>query len=206
MKRATPRFSAATFMSIFGCRRLELIASRRPTSAPCRRGSPSTSGVLPSSDTSDASIFMWRHAGLSTARLFDAVDVGLHRAAAPRLAARRQLEVDAAFRSAADAAAAARRLRPGLADQRVDVLEEVGMILDELAHADVHALLVAFGDEDDVHRQLAGDRLDRHQRVPLRHLRPLASWSRRGRSGPSCTAPARRCALRTAAQSRRRAA
>ncbi len=31
----------------------------------------------------------------------------------------------------------------------------VGMILDELAQADVHALLVAFGDEDQIHRQLA---------------------------------------------------
>src|SRR5919198_4634788 len=47
------------------------------------------------------------------------------------------------------------------------------MILDELADADVHALLVAFRDEHDVPRQLAGDRLDRHQGVQLRHLRPL---------------------------------
>ena len=106
--------------------------------------------------------------------LVRAVDVGLHRAAPPRLAARRQLEVDAAFGSAADAAAAARRLRPGLANQGIDVLEEVGMILDELADADVHPLFVAFSDEDDVDRQLAGDRLDRHQRLPLRMLRPLA--------------------------------
>src|SRR5205814_8611807 len=62
-----------------------------------------------------------------------AVDVGLHGTAAPRLAARRQLDVDAAFGPAADAAAAARRLLTRLADERVDVLEEVGMILDELA-------------------------------------------------------------------------
>ena len=30
---------------------------------------PSISGVLPSSETSDASILMWRQAGLSTLRL-----------------------------------------------------------------------------------------------------------------------------------------
>ena len=107
------------------------------------------------------------------AALVRAVDVGLHRAAAPRLAAGRQLDVDASFRAAADAGAAARTLAAALADQRVGAGEEIRMILDELAQADVHPLLVAFGDEDQVDRHRAGDRLDRHQRVPVGELRPL---------------------------------
>src|SRR5262249_21376894 len=105
--------------------------------------------------------------------LVRAVDVGLHRPAPPGFAARRQLDVHAAFRAAADAAAAARRLLARFADERVDVLEEIGVVLHELADADVHALLVAFRDEDHVDRQFAGDRLDGHQRVELRHLGPL---------------------------------
>ena len=70
MKRATPRFSAATFMSVraaavFSCS-VSFIDSG---SAPSRN--PLMSGVLPSAETSDASILMWRQAGLSTERLFD---------------------------------------------------------------------------------------------------------------------------------------
>ena len=70
MKRATPRFSAAIFMSVreaavFSCS-VSFIDSG---SAPSRK--PLMSGVLPSFDTSDASIWMWRHAGLSTERLFE---------------------------------------------------------------------------------------------------------------------------------------
>src|SRR5439155_10947051 len=51
--------------------------------------------------------------------LVRSVDVGLHRTTAPRLAARRQLDVVSAFRSAADGAAAAGRLLARLADERV---------------------------------------------------------------------------------------
>ena len=47
------------------------------------------------------------------------------------------------------------------------------MILDELAEPDRHPLFVAFRDEDQIDRQLAGDRLDRHQGVPLDDLRSL---------------------------------
>ena len=70
MKRATPMFSAATFMSILAAAFLSCaVSSADIGSRPSRK--PFTSGVLPSSDTSDASIFMCRHAGLSTARLFE---------------------------------------------------------------------------------------------------------------------------------------
>jgi hypothetical protein len=45
------------------------------------------------------------------------------------------------------------------------------MILDELPQADVHALLIAFGDEDQIDGQLAVHGLDGAERVQLRHLR-----------------------------------
>src|SRR5713101_6288426 len=70
MKRATPRFSAATFISVFDAAFLSCVVSDADNgSRPSVK--PFTSGVLPSSDTSEASIFMWRHAGLSTDRLLD---------------------------------------------------------------------------------------------------------------------------------------
>src|SRR5437867_2943988 len=57
------------------------------------------------------------------------------------------------------------------ANQRIGALEQIRMVLDELAQADVHPLLVALRDEDQVDRHRAGDGLDRHQRVPVRQLR-----------------------------------
>ena len=114
------------------------------------------------------------------AALVRPVDVGLHRPPAPRFAARGQLEVHAPFRSAANAGAAARRLIAAFADQRVDVREEVRVILHELAQSEIHPLFVALGDEHEVHRQRTGDRLDGHQRVPVGELRPL----RVGRAAP----------------------
>ena len=70
MKRATPRFSAATFMSVRAAAVFSCSVSRIESgSAPSRK--PLMSGVLPSFEMSDASIWMWRHAGLSTDRLFD---------------------------------------------------------------------------------------------------------------------------------------
>jgi hypothetical protein len=47
------------------------------------------------------------------------------------------------------------------------------MILHELPQADVHALFVAFGDDDQVDRQLPVHRLNGAERIQLRHLRPL---------------------------------
>ena len=44
------------------------------------------------------------------------------------------------------------------------------MILHELAEPEVHALFVAFGDEDQVDGHRAGDRFDRHQGVPVGEL------------------------------------
>ena len=70
MYRATPTFSAATFMSVFSAAFFSAaVSSGESGSMPWVK--PLTSGVLPSGDTSDASILIWRHAGLSTARLFD---------------------------------------------------------------------------------------------------------------------------------------
>src|SRR5262249_33781720 len=71
------------------------------------------------------------------------------------------------------AGAAARALTAAFADERVGAREQFRMILDELAEPDVHALLVTLGDEDQVDRHRAGDRLDRHERVPVRDLRAL---------------------------------
>ena len=68
MKRATPRFSAATFMSVRAAAVLSCSVSLAESGS-MPSVNPFTSGVFPSSDTSDASIFMWRHAGLSTERL-----------------------------------------------------------------------------------------------------------------------------------------
>ncbi len=106
------------------------------------------------------------------AALVAAVDVRHGRSAAPGRARSRQLDVDAAFRAAAEAAAAAGALAAE-ADHRVGALEQFGMVLDPLAQADVHALLVALGDDDQVDRQLAVHRLDRPEGVQLHHLRAL---------------------------------
>src|SRR6266850_3501692 len=69
MNRATPIFCAATSILTFSAAFFMRAASAAD------RGSrpsmnPAISGVLPSSETSDASILMWRQAGLSTLRLF----------------------------------------------------------------------------------------------------------------------------------------
>ena len=50
---------------------------------------------------------------------------------------------------------------------------QVGVVLDELAEADVHALFVAFRDEDEVDGELAVDGLVGHQGVELGHLGAL---------------------------------
>ena len=102
-----------------------------------------------------------------------AMDVGLYRTATPGLAAGRQLDVHAALGSAGNAGASAWRLTAAFADKRVGTLEELGMIHHELAQPDVHPLLVALGDEDQVDRQLARHCLDRHQRIPICELRPF---------------------------------
>ena len=101
------------------------------------------------------------------------MDVRLHGPAAPGLAARRQLDVHAALGSAAHAGASTWRLAAAFADERVCAFEKVRMIDHELAQADVHPLLVALGDEDEVHGQLTCHRLDRHQRIPIGELRPF---------------------------------
>ena len=68
MKRATPRFSAATFRSMFlAPPRSDCSCSGDSGSMPSKK--PSMSGVLPSSLTSEASILMCRQAGLSVPRL-----------------------------------------------------------------------------------------------------------------------------------------
>src|SRR5205085_5513460 len=70
MNRATPRFSAAIFMSVLAAAVLSCSVSRIDSgSAPSMN--PLMSGVLPSADTSDASILMCRQAGLSTDRLLE---------------------------------------------------------------------------------------------------------------------------------------
>ena len=93
---------------------------------------PLMSGVLPSSDVSDASIVHVPPGDAVHRAHVRPVNVRLHRPASPALAARRQLHVDAAFRRRA-------------AEQRVGFLHEVGMIREELPQADVHALFVALG-------------------------------------------------------------
>ena len=130
--------------------------------------------------------------------LHDAVDVGLHRTAAPALAARRQLDVDAALRRPAD-------------EQRVGFREQIRVIADELAQADVHPLLVALGHEDQIHRQLAHHRLHRRDGVQHGHLAALGvggaaadDHARRVRRRPPSGRP--RSAPRTAARSSRPAA
>ena len=70
MNRATPMFSAATLRSIFSAAFfIAAVSSADIGSMPCVK--PLISGVLPSSETSDESILMWRHAGLSTPRLLE---------------------------------------------------------------------------------------------------------------------------------------
>ena len=191
MKRATPRFFAASSRFMFLAAFCKL-ASCCGVSGLMSSKKPLMSGVLPSSLTSDASMLMCRHAGLSAA-LVGAVDVGHRRPAAPRLAARRQLDVDAAFRAAAEAAAAARALAAE-AKHRIGALEQLGVVLDELAQADVHALFVALGDDDQVHRQLAVHGLDRAERVQLRHLRALRVGGAAAEQHLLVGAPARRSA------------
>src|SRR5206468_6415063 len=88
-------------------------------------------------------------------------------------AAGHQLDVYAAFRSAAHAGAAARVLSAAFTNQRFGAAQEIWMIRDELPQTDVHPLLVTFGDEDQVDRHGTGDRLDRHQRIPVRELGTL---------------------------------
>ena len=70
MNRATPRFSAATFMSTLAAAFLSCSVSWGD-SGWMPSVNPLTSGVLPSSEISEASILMCRHAGLSTERLFE---------------------------------------------------------------------------------------------------------------------------------------
>ena len=57
MNRATPMFSAAVFMSVFSASFLSR-ATSGGESGSMPSVNPFTSGVLPSSDTSEASIFM----------------------------------------------------------------------------------------------------------------------------------------------------
>ena len=78
----------------------------------------------------------------------------------PFFAAGGELDVDAAFGWAAG-------------EEGVGFGEQIGVIRDELAQADVHAFFIAFCDEDDVHWKLAVDCLVSHQSVKLSHLRPL---------------------------------
>ncbi len=99
--------------------------------------------------------------------LVGAVDVAIRRAAAPGLPRGRQLDEQAPFRATHDAQLASEH------EHRVSALEQLRVRLDERAIAHVHALLVTLGHDDQVHGQLAGDRLDGHQGVPLRHLRSL---------------------------------
>ena len=98
------------------------------------------------------------------------MDVRISRAASPGFAAGREFDVDASLGASAVAGAAARCLT---AEQvhRIGALEQFRMVLHPLAQADVHALLVAFGNDDQIHRQLSVHGLDRAERVELRHLR-----------------------------------
>src|ERR1700722_520777 len=68
MKRAIPTFSSATLSCIWAeaCFRLSISDGDRGSML---SRTPLMRGVLPSSDTSDASILTWRQAGLSTERL-----------------------------------------------------------------------------------------------------------------------------------------
>src|SRR6185437_3786309 len=101
------------------------------------------------------------------------MDIRLHRATTPALAARGELYVDAALRAAHDAGAPGRRILKAEHQHRIAALEEVRVLLHEFAQADVHALFIPFRDDDQVHGQLAQHGFHRSERVVLGHLGPL---------------------------------
>ena len=92
--------------------------------------------------------------------LEDAVDVAYRGTATPGSSAGGQLNIDAALRRAA-----------GI--ECIRFTQQVRVVLDELAQANIHALFVTLGNEDYVDRQLAVDGLVIHQGIQLRHFRSL---------------------------------
>ncbi len=100
------------------------------------------------------------------------MDVGDGGSLAPALAAGGELNIDASFGAARNACRASLILT-GEAQHGVGTLEEVGMVLNELAQADVHALFVALRHKDEIHRQLAHDLSHGHKSLKLRELRPF---------------------------------
>src|SRR5690606_20334963 len=86
------------------------------------------------------------------------------RTTAPGGAAGDQFNEHAAFAAPADAAL------PAEAIHGISAFEQFRMVTHELAITNGHALFIAFGHDDEIHRQLARHSLHRHQGVELCHL------------------------------------